>query len=450
MSTTAVKKNKKTKVRGKPPMSTQNRWLLVILLGPALAFLVAFVVYPIIYSLYRSTFDSRGDGFVGIGNYVKVFTDPQTFTAFKNNIIWVLVAPLVCTILGLIFAVLMEKIAWATAFKLIIFMPMAISMLAAGIIFRTAFQQNPDIGMANAITVTIREFFSSGSHYPDARLRAGEEFSSFEQQETGGEILSTSEFGPGDVALIPLIGIAPEHMSDDPVPAVPSQAQDNAVTGTVWLDFIPGGGGETGHIDAGKPGLGGITIHATDGSGNDYEVVTADDGTFAFEEVTEPLTLSVPASNFTSGPTGINWLGPDLITPVMILAYVWIWAGFAMVMIGSGLSAIDRSLQEAARTDGASEWQVFRHITVPQLMPVIMVVIVTLMINVLKIFDLVYVIPPGSSKQEAEVLATRMWTVSFGGGNDQGLGSALAIVLLILVIPFMLINIRNFRRGGQR
>ena len=134
----------------------------------------------------------------------------------------------------------------------------------------------------------------------------------------------------------------------------------------------------------------------------------------------------------------------------MILAYVWIWAGFAMVMIGSGLSAIDRSLQEAARTDSTSEWQVFRHITVPQLMPVIMVVIVTLMINVLKIFDLVYVIPPGSSKQEAEVLATRMWTVSFGGGNDQGLGSTLAIVLLILVIPFMLINIRTFRRGGQR
>ena len=215
-----------------------------------------------------------------------------------------LAAPLVCTILGLIFAVLMEKIAWATAFKLIIFMPMAISMLAAGIIFRTAFQQNPDIGMANAITVTIKEFFSSESHYPDARLRASEEFSSFEQQETGGGFFSTSEFGPGDVALIPLIGIAPEHMGDEPVPAVPSQAQDRAVTGTVWLDFIPGGGGETGHIDAGKPGLGGITIHATDGSGNGYEAVTADDGTFAFEGVTEPLTLSVPASNFTSGT---NW-----------------------------------------------------------------------------------------------------------------------------------------------
>ena len=134
----------------------------------------------------------------------------------------------------------------------------------------------------------------------------------------------------------------------------------------------------------------------------------------------------------------------------MILAYVWIWAGFAMVMIASGLSAVDRSLMEAARTDGASEWKVFRHVTVPQLTPVLTVVIVTLMINVLKIFDLVYVIPPGSSKNAADVLATRMWTVSFGGGSDQGLGSALAIVLLVLVIPFMLLNIRNFRKGGQQ
>jgi alpha-glucoside transport system permease protein len=92
---------------------------------------------------------------------------------------------------------------------------------------------------------------------------------------------------------------------------------------------------------------------------------------------------------------------------------------------------------------------VFRKITVPQLAPVLMVVFVTLVINVLKIFDLVYVIPPGVSKPAADVIATRMWTVSFGGGNDQGLGSALAIFLLLLVLPAILVNIRNFRKGGQ-
>lgn len=451
MSNTAVtQKPAGKKLRGKAPMTTQNRWLLAILLGPAIFFLTVFVVYPIGYSIVRSTYSRNGEDFVALGNYARVFTDPQTFTAFKNNLIWVLVAPLVCTVLGLIFAVLMEKIAWSTAFKLIIFMPMAISMLAAGIIFRTVFQQNPEIGLANAVTVTVQEVFSSGSHYPEARLREGPEFSSFEQQGgTGAEIMSTGEFAPGEVALVPLIGIAPEHVGDDPTPAVEAQPEDGTITGTIWLDFVRGGGGENGQIDADKPGLGGITVEAINRSGDVWETTTEDDGTFVFEDVSEPLTIRVPATNFTSGPTGINWLGPDLITPVMILAYVWIWAGFAMVMIGSGLAAVDRSLQEAARTDGASEWQVFRHITVPQLMPVLTVVIVTLMINVLKIFDLVYVIPPGASKNAADVLATRMWTVSFGGGNDQGLGSALAIVLLLLVIPFMLINIRNFRSGGN-
>ena len=453
MSDTAVEEPrvKKRTRSGRPPMSTQNRWLLGVLLGPAIFFLTIFVVYPIGYSLVRSTYSRNGESFIGLDNYIRVFTDPQTFTAFKNNIIWVLVAPLVCTVLGLIFAVLMEKIAWSTAFKLIIFMPMAISMLAAGIIFRSVFQQNPDIGLANAVTVTVKELFSSGSHYPDARLRAGEEFSSFEQLDgAGSEIISVGEFEPGDVALIPLIGIGPEHIDDEPTLAAPTESQDGTITGTVWLDFVRGGGGENGQIDADKPGLGGITVEGINSVGDVFETETDDDGTFIFEDVDEPLTLRVPASNFAAGPSGINWLGADLITPVMILAYVWIWAGFAMVMIASGLSAVDRSLMEAARTDGASEWKVFRHVTVPQLTPVLTVVIVTLMINVLKIFDLVYVIPPGSSKNAADVLATRMWTVSFGGGSDQGLGSALAIVLLILVIPFMLLNIRNFRRGGQQ
>lgn len=75
------------------------------------------------------------------------------------------------------------------------------------------------------------------------------------------------------------------------------------------------------------------------------------------------------------------------------------------------------------------------------------VVLVTLIINVLKIFDLVYVIPPGESKPAANVVAVQMWTEF--GGNDYGMGSALAIFLLIMVLPFMLFNIRNFRKGRE-
>jgi alpha-glucoside transport system permease protein len=119
-------------------------------------------------------------------------------------------------------------------------------------------------------------------------------------------------------------------------------------------------------------------------------------------------------------------------------------------MIASGLSAMDISLQEAARMDGANEWQVFRRITAPLLAPVLIVVFITLIINVLKIFDLVYVIPPGSSLPSATVIAVQLWSVSFGGGNDQGLGSALAILLLVLVLPFMIINVRRFRMERER
>ena len=70
--------------------------------------------------------------------------------------------------------------------------------------------------------------------------------------------------------------------------------------------------------------------------------------------------------------------------------------------------------------------------------------------KLLKIFDLVYVIPPGASKPAANVIAVEMWTVSFGGGNDYGLGSALAILLLVLVLPSMIMNIRRFREERSR
>ncbi|MCD0486276.1 ABC transporter permease subunit, partial [Streptacidiphilus sp. ASG 303] len=134
----------------------------------------------------------------------------------------------------------------------------------------------------------------------------------------------------------------------------------------------------------------------------------------------------------------------------IIAAYIWMWAGFAMVLIAAGLTAVPRELLEAARMDGASEWQVFRRITVPLLAPVLTVVMVTLVINVLKVFDLVYIIAPGSTQQDANVLALQLYLSSFGGGGDQGAGSAIGVVLLLLVLPAMLFNIRRFRRENRR
>jgi alpha-glucoside transport system permease protein len=241
-----------------------------------------------------------------------------------------------------------------------------------------------------------------------------------------------------------------------PAVAADDPAAD-AISGTVWLDFIRGGGGTPGEIGDDKVGLPNVVVQAVDSAGDVVASArTAEDGTYLLsglpsgDTTAGGVTLTLPATNFSAAYAGVSWLGPTLVTAVVILSYIWIWAGFAMVMIASGLSAMDRSLQEAARMDGANEWQVFRRITAPLLSPVLIVVFITLIVNVLKIFDLVYVIPPPSSLPDATVIAVQMWTVSFGGGNDQGLGSALAVLLLVLVLPFMIINVRRFRMDRER
>lgn len=417
-------------------------------LAPAIVLLGALVVYPIVYTLIRSFYGAGGNEFVGFENYALMFTNDSTFTAIRNNIIWVIVAPVTCTVLGLIFAVLLDKIKWSTAFKLIIFMPMAISMLAAGVIFRTMFQESPQLGVVNAALVSINSVFSDDAAYPGAGPR----------EDVGlvadRGVISSDELVPaGSEVNFPLVGVRAEAIPETAEQArEASRSGSGEITGTVWIDVVRGGGGEPGVIEPGKTGLPGVRVDAVSADGTVAATATTDaSGRYVLEGLgDDEFTIALPASNFDAGYQGVSWLSSAFITGVVILSYVWIWAGFAMIMISSGLSAIDRSLQEAARIDGASEWKVFSKITAPLLSPVIVVVFVTLIINVLKIFDLVYVIPPGASKPAANVIAVEMWTVSFGGGSNQGLGSALALLLLILVLPSMIINVRRFREERQR
>jgi alpha-glucoside transport system permease protein len=114
------------------------------------------------------------------------------------------------------------------------------------------------------------------------------------------------------------------------------------------------------------------------------------------------------------------------------------------VVIGAGLAAISREVLEAARVDGASEWQTFRYVTAPLLAPVLIVVVLTMVIYVLKIFDIVLVIAPSGVQDEANVIALEMWQTAFGARN-LGLGSAVAVLLFVLVVPIMALNIRRFR-----
>jgi alpha-glucoside transport system permease protein len=403
------------------------------------------VLYPILYTIVRSMFDSNGDSFVGLENYGDMFTDPATLISIRNNAIWVVVAPIVVTTFGLIFAVLTERIRWASVFKLLVFMPMAISFVAAGIIFRLVYQADPDQGVANALIVSVHDVFAESSSYPGAGPREEAELAGVD-----GGFETTSTYGAGDTVALGLVGFAPNDVAPGAQPAS-EPAGGDTLQGVVWLDFAPGGGGEEGTIDNDELGLPGVVVQAVQDDGTVAATTeTGADGAFAFADLADgSYTLVLPRDNFREPFNGVNWLGPALITPAIIGAYVWIWAGFAMVLIAAGLAAIPRDALEAARVDGATETQVFRRVTMPLLAPVLIVVLVTLVINVLKVFDLVYIIAPGSVQDDASVLALQMYRVSFGGADDQGLGSSLSVLLFLLVLPAMAFNIRRFRREQQ-
>ncbi|MFB9574428.1 carbohydrate ABC transporter permease [Streptomyces yanii] len=419
--------------------------IATIFLLPALVLLGALVVYPIVYSVYRSFFDQSGTGFAGLDNYKALFTDDTIRTAVKNNAIWVVFAPTISTALGLIFAVLTERIRWGTAFKLIVFMPMAISMLAAGIIFRLVYDQAPERGVANAVWVGVHDTFAESAGYPKAHplpvhpLKAG-----------GGSFVTKAPVQAGVPVRLPLVGVAPAKMPTDAKPAKAAPTESGKVTGTAWLDFTKGGGGKPNVVDTKELGLKGLKVEAVKDGKVVGSATAAADGTFTLPASADGALLKLPASNFREPYNGVDWLGPSLVTPGIIGSYVWMWAGFAMVLIAAGLAGLPRELLEAARVDGANEWQVFRRITVPMLAPVLAVVLVTLMINVLKIFDLVFIIAPGSSQDDANVLALQLYRSSFGTDADLGIGSAIAVLLLLLVIPVMIFNIRRIRKEGRR
>ncbi len=410
----------------------------LLFLLPALFILGVWLVYPTLFTIWRSFFDQGGD-FAGIDNYRTMFENDTTQTSIKNNFIWVVFAPTLASAIGLVFAVLTERIKFGTAFKTIIFMPMAISFLAAGVIFRFVYDEDPDRGLANALLTSVTDLWQSPGELVGASPSDGDLFA-----EEGATLTTTESFSPGDSVPIGIVGLRPDDVADD-TPAAEPDVADDAIGGTVWLDFTAGAGGERGVIDRGEVGLSGVEVVAVGSSGEVSSATTDDTGAFELSGL-DPgdYRLRLPESNFDTPWTGFTFLGETLITPAVIGSFLWIWTGFAMMVIAAGLSSIPRETMEAARVDGANEWQVFRRVTVPLLWPVILVVIVTLVINVLKIFDLVLIIPPGNVQDDANVIAVELWKVGFGA-NDVGLASALGVLLFFLVLPAMAFNIRRFR-----
>lgn len=422
----------------------ERRLVPLLFLLPALVFLVVWLVYPTIRTIVRSFFDREGSEFVALDNYRELFTTQTLQTAIRNNVIWVAVVPALVTAIGLVFAVLTERIRWSTAFKTVVFMPMAISLFAAGVIWRVMDDKNPEKGTINATLKVFDDAFGDSGVISVAQGSTPQLVGSVDR----GFVLRTP-VRADETALLGLTGIPPEEVPDDAAQAVAARPRAGAITGTVWRDFRPGGG-RPGVVEQGEVAIAGVTLELLPATGGGGAVATTRsnaDGTFAFEDPGgEAFRVGISPGTFARPFEGVSWLGPDLITPSIMIAYIWVWAGFAMVVIAAGLSAISREVLEAARTDGATEWQVFRRVTVPMLAPVLSVVFVTMVINVLKVFDIILSVAPQSSQDDANVIALAMWRTSFGGVNDFGLGSAIAVFLFLLVIPVLALNIRRFKR----
>ncbi|MDQ3121642.1 MAG: ABC transporter permease subunit [Actinomycetota bacterium] len=433
--------------RGLPPGDEgpgiwQRYGVVALFLGPALILLGVWIVYPTIRTIIRSFFDKSGDEFIGLDNYQTLFNDDTLLVALRNNLLWLLIVPAFVTAIGLVFAVLLERVRFSTAFKVAVFMPMAISLFAAGVIWRLMYERDPNQGTVNAAIAVVKDAVS-----PSGVLSAAQPSTDALQGGTEGGLVLERELARGDVAQLGLTGIRSSDVPADAEQAVVPEVLSGGITGVVWRDFKPGGG-TAGEVEEEELGLPGVTVELRDDNGRSVlQTSTGADGTFAFEEVESgAYQAAIGPDTFSEPYAGVSWLGASLITPAIMLSYVWVWAGFAMVVIAAGLAAIPRDLLEAARTDGATEMQVFRRVTIPLLAPVLTVVFITMLIYVLKVFDIVIAVAPGSVQDDANVIALAMWRTSFGGVNDFGLGAAIAVFLFLLVIPILAINVRRFRR----
>ncbi|HEX2713844.1 MAG TPA: ABC transporter permease subunit [Candidatus Acidoferrales bacterium] len=442
----------------------------VAFLAPAAIWLLLITVYPLFATVRNSFYDATVTDYVGLRNYQAVFSTATILLTFRNNVIWVVVFPFIVTFIGLVFAVLLERIRWSTAFKTIVFMPIVFSATASALVWRTIFDLDPHVGVVNATIQTAADMVSPPGLYPvdaSAGQSAADLASTGVTPGPAGTLQSSSAVGSGGTVELGLVGISQSALElVQAKTAIGPTSSDGSITGLVWRDFSPSDPNVRGQVLPGELGVPGLKLTLLRADGSSAGTTTTDaHGEFRFADVgIGTFRVQIDASNFRAGFSGIFWLGTQSITPTanlnqtaravlsiplvdlsMIVAYLWIFAGFAMVVIGAGMSALDREVLEAARIDGANEWQVFRRVTVPMLAPVLAVVFVTMLINVLKIFDIVLNMAPGSSQEDANTLALAMYNYAFTGLGNWGLASAIAVVLFVLVIPAILFNLRRIR-----
>ncbi|MGO1507443.1 MAG: carbohydrate ABC transporter permease [Microbacteriaceae bacterium] len=278
---------------------------LVAFMAPAVLLLLVGLILPSLQTFVASFMNSSGKSFVGVSNYLWIFGQPDGVRVVLNTIVWVLVVPTVSTIVGLAYAVFIDRTRGEKIYKVLVFMPMAISFVGAGIIWRFMYEyrgpQYPQIGLLNQILVWF-----------------------------GGE---------------------------------PQQFLLDAPWNTLFL----------------------------------------------------------------------------------IIVLIWVQTGFAMVILSASIKGVPMELLEAAELDGANAWQRFTSVTVPAIRPALIVVLTTISIASLKVFDIVRTMTAGN--YETSVLANEMYTQF--SKFEAGRSAALAVILFILVLPIVIYNARQIQKQRE-
>lgn len=287
------------------PIANRDKFIAWFWIGPAVLLAAIFLVYPVLNTIWTSLFNADSTRFVGLKNYQRIFTNSVLLEVLRNNVLWLVLATAGTVFLGLIIAVLVDRVRIESFAKATIFIPMALSMTAAAVIWRFVYAYaapgQPQIGLLNAI----------------------------------------------------------------------------------WTSFGA-----------------------------------------------QPVGWTLDPKN-------------QLLNNIMLMiAYVWMWTGFCMVILSAALKSIPAEILEAARVDGATDISIFFRITLPMISPTIAVVATTMLINVLKIFDIIYVMTGGNFG--TNVIAVQYYQDLFNF-QDFGTANALAVVLLVAIIPIMIFNIRRFR-----
>jgi alpha-glucoside transport system permease protein len=274
---------------------------------PAVLMIMFGLLYPGLRTIYESFRDANSTQFIGLDNYHTIFTDKNQLGVLRNTAIWVVLTPIAATFIGLVYAILVDKARFEKFAKALVFLPMAISLVGASLIWKFVYDyrspENEQIGILNEILKVLR--------------------------------FDTYQF-----------------LLNEP-----------------WNTLF------------------------------------------------------------------------------LIVIMIWVQAGFAMTVLSASIRAIPHDIIDSARLDGVSTMQMFRHITVPLIRPSLIVVLTTISIATLKVFDIVRTATGGNF--DTSVLAYEFYVQSFRSFNA-GLGAALATLLFVLVTPIVIYNIRQMRRLEAR